>query len=292
MKNKLFKVIASLGMVWLPMASMAGGTKGGGNSIESQFELARAYAVKALTGYNPQLAVKLPEQNRKLLDIYASMILADISSVQFQFDHVTAEPFNQSNGSDSGIQTQIGSPLSPIEIRTKVLVPKGEITIAAALSWIGHEVGHHIPEVQGFSEEQKAWAVSAALVQLFNSQVKFPELLNIGGEYVAVGPPRCRDIAHIEADPFTGRVSIATSTTTSSHCYDRTPDYKELYFGTSGAFLVQLTPKGSKNISSGPRESIKFYPLPDGGAQVQLNLEAEYPNGAWYYRYDLKFIKK
>jgi hypothetical protein len=287
MKNKFYAALISLGMAIYSTTSFAGGTKGGGNPIEGQFELARSFLLQILGNYNSQTAMKLSETNRRILDLHGSLLLADISSVTFRFDHLSTEPFKHKDGSDSGIQTTLNMPLSPIEVRSKVLAPGNTISLPAAISWLGHEVGHHLQPIDGMSEEQKAWTVSGALVQLFNSQVQFPQLLNIGGDYVALGPKSCRNLAHIEADPFTGLVSIATDSTDSSQC-----TRGDLNWRSSGTVLVKVTSKGSKIISGHDGDELTFFPLSDGGVQIHFRLWANYPHGDWYRTFDLKFVKE
>ena len=290
MKKLLFLITA----ISITSTVFAGGNSGGGaNQVEAQFELARNYLKVALNNYNQEVAAKLSEQSQKILTQNIGLLIADVSGVLIDFDHGTTTPFSNSNGSDSGIRTTIGVPMSPIEVRTKVLAPKNELPTNLVISYLGHELGHHLPPIQGVNEEQKAWIVASALTQLLYAQIIAPELIGVSGDYTAVGPNSCRDLIHVEADPFTGKLSIASSTRISWLCDKGFQNAYTVSFGKSGSFYFEKKENTYILKSHGSSETAAPFFVQDG---IQIHYELSTPssydkNETLNMNFDLKYTR-
>lgn len=281
--NKLFltTVFTLMPLIATSQEARDGGSAGGGaNPVQAQFELARTYFLKALNNYNTKTAEKLTEKEKKIIEDNRERLIEDISEVELEFDHLTITPFKDINGvdlkgADAGLRTG-GEHLAKIEVRRLVIAPKNEISIEKAISYFSHEIGHHFPPIQGRNKEQQAWDIQSALKQLLEAQMKAPRLLGIEGDYVSVAGPECRDQIHIEADPFTGRLSIASSTNFRSQNNNLCRIWMGAEFSpvsASGSFVFESVNNGDsfELVSSGAEETAKVYLLPNG-PQVHYDL--------------------
>lgn len=267
--------------------------------IESSFELARMYLSQAISSYDKNAIKQLSERSRRIIEEHRGQLTAELLGTEIQYDHVTREPFIQEDGSKTAIQTKLNAPFAPIEVRTKVLAPRGNLDIKITMSLLSHEIGQHLPSKAGFEKKEKAGAVATALFELLNATIKYPQLLSLSGDYMAVeGSVKCRDIAHIEADPFSGSISVATFTLGA--CVYLGESYSE-----SGTIFFKK--KKNKFIvkSSNDRDNYinrtELFVLPDGGVQVHFSFGSEasgigrfnrviYPLYAW--EFDQKYVKQ
>ncbi|OQW51938.1 MAG: hypothetical protein A4S09_09740 [Proteobacteria bacterium SG_bin7] len=291
--NKIILIILFTAMT--VFAGEEGGSGGGGaNQIEEQFEMARSYIKNSLIRYKnkKEIGSKMDEKERKAIDENLDSLISDVSDVPLEFDHQIETPFANGRGSDSGIRTG-GNPLSPIKIRSKVLVPNMKISISRVISEFGHELGHHVPPIKGYDEEQKAWLVSRALNSLLWAQIVAPNLLGIDGDYVAVGGKVCRNLIHVEGDPLTGMLSIASFTSEGNGAYFPQCTRERNDYDSVGTFLFQLWQNDIKLVSHSTTEQAYPHLLPSG-IQIHYSLPShgkinDKPLLQWDF--DLKYIR-
>ncbi len=223
MKNilDLKRIVLSIILTVSPNFVLAGGTgPGGANSVEYTFEVAKKYLGDTLTHIDAAQLQKLSPASQKVLQEKLNQLSVEISRLDLDFDHKNEEPFKHFNGSKTGIQTTIGVANSPIKIRSKVLAPLGNLKVKEAMSYLAHEIGHHL-QVENNKPiavlENEAWVIAGVWLDLFNSKIKYPNLVEMNGLYMAIGA-MCKDTAEINADPFIGVISIESKTTDIEAC--------------------------------------------------------------------------
>ncbi|OQW55058.1 MAG: hypothetical protein A4S09_17155 [Proteobacteria bacterium SG_bin7] len=235
MKNilDLKRIILSIILIVSPNFVLAGGTgPGGANSIEYTFEVAKKYLAETLINIDATQLEKLPPPSKIVLQEKLNQLVIEISGLDLDFDHLNEEPFKHINGSETGIQTAIGVSNSPIKIRSKILASQGSLKVKDAMSYLAHEIAHHLQIENNKSMttlESEAWILARAWLDLFNSKINFPNLVEMGGFYVAKGA-LCKDTAEISADPFIGVISIVSNTTDIEACKN---DYNNKKFDDS-----------------------------------------------------------
>jgi hypothetical protein len=207
--TQIARLITFLTLVTSVAAKAGNSDGGGGNDIEATFYNAAAIVSKALTE-NPRRS--LSKNTKKIIDEHKSRLVSEFNGLNLSFDHNSTSHFQHNNGSETWIQTSF-IPFARIEIRTKVMQQLlGSPNLEALMSYLAHEVGHHIVG----ADEAKSWEISSAVSEYVQHAVKFPYMLKITGpEYIGLSVG-CRDQAHIEADPFTGVLVVSSQST--GHC--------------------------------------------------------------------------
>lgn len=200
-----------------------GGYSGGGGHDD---KVANFYQAKAIL--QEDLA-RLVERNQKLSELphetfsaeekeilnrYLHVIFDESKSIEFKFDHITSETFQNADRSHSWIQTD-PEPFGEIRVRT---LPMGaKKSVDSLRSRLLHECIHHIPEI-GLNEE-KAWPVGAVFLKAFavlKQTYSFPELVDWPRWMVSVvgqggKKEECGAYIQVLANPESGTISVTSA---------------------------------------------------------------------------------
>lgn len=210
------KTIVIFLLAFHSVVSSAEKERGGGNSLEAALTQARVKIARELSNVQNRLdkiAGFSSEERKQVSNLLVSMLLASRSS-ELIFDRVSREPFSNSSGVDSWIQTsaELTDQITVgINIRT---APRTMVVDTAAFYYL-HELAHKVPWIGVGTPvaENKAWE-AATLIQRaifgLKSTYQFPELAELPDFFEGDGRDGCHKQMQVRTDPDTGTITVRT----------------------------------------------------------------------------------
>lgn len=184
--------------------------RGGANVVTETFKSAASLILEILKSYKGSESDLTPT-SKVILDEKIGLLMGEFASVRLTVDDKSEEQFDHHGDSGTWIETDFAY-LGEIRVRTKVMKKMvGDLSSQQAIHYLSHEIGHHLYG----RDEETAWSLASAIVELISRKVSLTSLLNISSQPYEGSQKGCRDQARFKADALNGLLVAYVS---SSKC--------------------------------------------------------------------------